>query len=323
MTDDQLIANIEQYLQAAGLNVPPPPITSDPLVTGGAPIEQLLRILGIAANAGDPRDNAESSDQHADREAKLNEAAAKFLAQDEDAANQLKNVTDQGAAQMAQQLPQLASGIAGSLAGALGGILQPMSQIPQQMTQGAQQAMQTAMGMAQQFGGSMEGSSEDAISDLTDEPGSGAYAFDDFGGGGSGAGGGSSIGLTAPTAMLGPPPVPSAATSPSSVPTVPALPPATASAASTHTPGMAGMPMMPPGAMRPGDGSQNEPKPDAKRLSVPTIKNGAPVQGRITTPPPTPQVVKKIEGNPVATRRIIVPNNKILRDSDDENPHRT
>lgn len=67
--------------------------------------------------------------------------------------------------------------------------------------------------------------------------------------------------------------------------------------------------MVPPGAMHGAAGSEKDAKADTKRVSVPTVKNGAPVQGRITTPPPAPpQVVKKVDGKPVATKRIIVPN---------------
>ena len=89
MTGGQLNANADQYLQANGLNVPPPLITSDPLVTGATPIEQLLRVLGLAANAGDSTDNSESVDGHAERDLKTAEAAAKFPAQDEEAATEI------------------------------------------------------------------------------------------------------------------------------------------------------------------------------------------------------------------------------------------
>ncbi len=155
MTEGRLSASAGQYLQANGMNVPPPPITSDPLVAGAVPIEQLLRVLGLAANLGDPKDNSESLEEHAERDAKTAEAAAKFPAQDENAAAEMKGVAGQGeASQMAQQLPQMASGIAGALAGAMGGALQPLAQIPQQVAQGAQQAMQAGMGMMQQAGGS-------------------------------------------------------------------------------------------------------------------------------------------------------------------------
>ena len=58
MTEGRLSASAGQYLQANGMNVPPPPIASDPLVAGAVPIEQLLRVLGLAANLGDPRTTA-------------------------------------------------------------------------------------------------------------------------------------------------------------------------------------------------------------------------------------------------------------------------
>ncbi len=323
MTEGQLAASAGHYLQANAMNVPPPPITSDPLVSGATPIEQLLRVLGLAANLGDPKDNAESTEEHAKRDAKTAEAAAKFPAQDEAASAEMKGVAGQGdASQMAQQLPQMASGIAGALAGAMGGALQPLAQIPQQIAQGAQQAMQAGMGMMQQAGGSAAELDKASLSDLPlDEYGSDAGEFGSGGGGGSAGGGGGGFGGTAPTAMLGPPPVPSPGTSPSAAPimaTPPTPPPATTTAA---TGGMSGMPMVPPGAMHGGAGADKDDKAATKRVSVPTIKNGAPVQGRITAPPPAPpQVVKKVDGKPVATKRIVVPNTTPADDTPNDNP---
>ena len=319
MTEGRLSASAGQYLQANGMNVPPPPITSDPLVAGSVPIEQLLRVLGLAANLGDPKDNSESLEEHAKRDAKTAEAAAKFPAQDENAAAEMKGIAGQGeASQMAQQLPQMASGIAGALAGAMGGALQPLAQIPQQVAQGAQQGMQAGMGMMQQAGGSAAQLDKASLSELPlDEYGS---DVGDLGAGGSGGdaglgGGGGGLGGTAPTAMLGPPPVPSAGTSPSSAPAMATPPPATPAPTSTPTGGMSGMPMVPPGAMHGAAGSEKDAKADTKRVSVPTVKNGAPVQGRITAPPPAPpQVVKKVDGKPVATKRIIVRNSTPTED---------
>lgn len=313
MTEDRLSASAGQYLQANGMNVPPPMIVSDPLVAGAVPIEQLLRVLGLAANLGDPKDNADSLEEHAKRDAKTAEAAAKFPAQDENASAEMKAVAGQGeASQMAQQLPQMASGIAGALAGALGGALQPIAQIPQQVAQGAQQAMQAGMGMMQQAGGSAAQLDTASLSELPlDE-----YASDignlGSGGGGDGdaglGGGGGGIGGTTPTAMLGPPPVPSPGTSPSSAPIMATLSPTASPSTSAPTGGMSGMPMVPPGAMHGAVGSDKDAKADTKRVSVPTVKNGAPVQGRITAlPPAPPQVVKRVDGKPVAARRIIVP----------------
>ncbi|MFN8032760.1 MAG: hypothetical protein U0Q47_05575 [Mycobacterium sp.] len=310
MTGGRLSASAEQYLQANGMNVPPPLIASDPLVAGAVPIEQLLRVLGLAANLGDPEDNADSLEEHAKRDTKTAEAAAKFPAQDENASAEMNAVAGQGeAGQMAQQLPQMASGIAGALAGALGGALQPIAQIPQQVAQGAQQAMQAGMGMMQQTGGSAAQLDTASLSDLPlDE-----YVSDigDLGPGDSGEaglGGGGGIGGTTPTAMLGPPPVPSPGTSPSSAPIMATPSPTAPSSTSAPTGGMSGVPMVPPGAMHGAAGSDKDAKADTKRVSIPTVKNGAPVQGRITAPPPSPpQVVKRVDGKPVTTRRIIVP----------------
>ncbi|TGD89250.1 hypothetical protein BayCH28_07815 [Mycolicibacterium sp. CH28] len=315
MTGGQLNASPSDYLAANGMNVPPPPITSDPLVAGAVPIEQLLRVLGLAANLGDPKDNSESIEEHAKRDSKTAEAAAKFPAQDEQATAEMKGVAGQGdASQMAQQLPQMMSGIAGALSGAMGGALQPLAQIPQQVAQGAQQAMQTGMGMMQQAGGATAQLDKASLSDPLGEFGATPGEFGAEGGGSAGGGGG--IGGTTPMSMLGPPPVPSAGTSPSSAPTMATPPAKMATPGATPTAGMGGMPMIPPGAMHGAGGSEKDAKADTKRVSVPTVKNGAPVQGRITTPPPAPQVTKRVDGKPVATKRIIVPNSKPV----DEDP---
>lgn len=83
---------------------------------------------------------------------------------------------------------------------------------------------------------------------------------------------------------------------------------------------MGAMPMMPPGAMHGAGGGSKDEKPDTKRIVAPSVKNGAPVQGRITTPPPVPEVVKRVEGKPVASRRIILPDQK--RDEEDKDANR-
>lgn len=298
MSGDQLNADVQQYLQAAGLNVTPPSITSDPLVTGGVPIEQLLRILGIAANAGDPQDNAESLELHAERDAITTAAAEQFSAQDENAAAEVSALTPDSS-QLAQQVPQLASGIAGALAGALGGALQPLTQMPQQLAQAAQQVAQTGMGAVQQATAATN-PLDTADTALPGEFDEGLEGFRDDAGPDGGAFEG-----TAPTAMLGPPPIPSAGTFPSAAPFT--LTPGAGTATSTSIPasGVSGMPMVPPGAMR-ADGMDKDAKPDAKRIAVPPVKNGAPVQGRVTLPP-TP-VTKHVDGvKPVAAKRIIVP----------------
>ncbi|MEI6252563.1 MAG: hypothetical protein WCP30_07140 [Mycobacteriaceae bacterium] len=344
MTGGQLNANVDQYLQAAAMNTPPPQIVSDPLVTGVTPIEQLLRVLGLAANLSDSQDNADSANEHAERDAKTTAAAEKFLAQDEEAAQELNSVAEQTdplatqaeapradqTAAMAQQLPQAVSSIAGALSGALGGALQPLAQIPQQIAQGAQQAMQTGMGLFQQAAAPVEdaglaSSPTDELGsvpeDLTGLVGDGGGELGGFGGGGDlggadlgsggGAGpGGAFLGGTAPTSMLGPPPVPSASTAPSSSPVSRITPPSAPPAASPASAGMAGMPMVPPGAMAGPNSSDKDAKADTRRVSVPPVRNGAPVQGRLTTPPALPPVTKKVEGAPVVTRRVVLPGNK-------------
>lgn len=327
MSGGQLNANVDQYLQANAMNTPPPQIASDPLVTGATPIEQLLRVLGLAANLSDAQDNATATEQHAERHAKTREAAEKFAAQDEEAAAELKAidgepysaatgtaaVTDPTAA-MSQQLPQMVSGVAGSIAGAVSGILQPLAQIPQQAAQGLQQAVQAGMGVFQQAAGTAAAPIEDAT--LADDPlgediGAGAGDFDGlspgglggFGASGMGGGAGSPEG-TSPMSYLGPPPVPSASTAPSSAPIASITPSPGAVASPAGAAGMAGMPMVPPGALAGGTGAERDPKADTKRVSVPPVRNGAPVQGRLAVPPAAPSVVKKLDGKPVVTRRI-------------------
>jgi hypothetical protein len=80
---------------------------------------------------------------------------------------------------------------------------------------------------------------------------------------------------------------------------------------------MAGMPMMPPGAMAGAGGSGGDGKTDTKRIVPPSVKNGAPVQGRIVAPPTAPEVVKRVAGKPVAARRILAPDQKPDDDEDE------
>ena len=67
--------------------------------------------------------------------------------------------------------------------------------------------------------------------------------------------------------------------------------------------------MVPP-VMHGAGPTGNDGKTDTKRVVAPSVKNGAPVQGRITTPPTSPEVIKRVEGKPVATRRILAPDHK-------------
>ncbi|MHA7650951.1 hypothetical protein ACX9NE_16095 [Mycobacterium sp. ML4] len=308
--DDQLRIILGQLSQLLGIP-PPPMITPDQLATGASSISQLLKALGAAANAGDPADYSQALAGHDEREAKTSDALAKFPANEQQAAAQLAGVGGSGEmGQMMQQMPQMASGVAGAIAGVLGGVLQPLSQIPQQLAQAGQQAMQAGMGMMQQGAGA----ASDAPAELVGaggDLGGGGGEFSGAGGGGSGGGG---IEGTTPTAMLGPPPTPSAGTVPASSQVVTSTPPPAPEPAPGQRGAMGAMPMMPPGGMQGAAGSTGEAKPDTKRIVGPTVKNGAPVQGRITTPPPLPAVTKRVDGKPVATRRIALP--EVKRDDE-------
>lgn len=308
--DDELRIILDQLSQLLGIP-PPPVITPDPLAPGHSSISQLLRALGAAANAGDAEDNGEAQAGHDERDAKVADALAKFPANEDEAAAQLAGVGGAGQmSQMLQQMPQMASGIAGGIAGALGGLLQPFSQIPQQLAQAGQQAMQAGMGMVQQGAGAGAAEPADLLG-ADDELGAGGGGFAGGAGGGGGGDGAGGFEGTTPTAMLGPPPTPSAGTVPASsqATSVPAPSAPEPSAAPRGAMGGA-MPMMPPGAMHGGGGTGNDAKPDTKRIVGPTVKNGAPVHGRITTPPPLPAVTKHVDGKPVATRRILLSDDK-------------
>lgn len=302
--DDDLRIILDQLSQLLGIP-PPPMITPDELATGRSNISQLLRALGAAANSGDPADNGEAQAGHDERAAKTNDALAKFPANEEQAAAQLAGVGNSGQmAQMLQQMPQVASGIAGGMAGAMGGALQPLSQIPQQVAQAGQQAMQMGMGMLQHSAGA----GEVTPGELLDADGEFGGDAGEFGGGG-GAGVGGGLETTTPTAMLGPPPTPSPGTVPASPHAVSPQPPSPPEPSMAPRGGMGAMPMVPPGGMH-GAATGNDAKPDTKRIVAPSVKNGAPVQGRITTPPPTAAVLKRVDGKPVAKRRILLPDEK-------------
>jgi hypothetical protein len=307
---DNLQVILDKLAQLAG-QPPPPGITPDALAAGRAYISQLLKVFGIAANSGDPADLAGAQAGYDERGLKTGDALTKFPANEAESSAKLAGVGSQDQmAQMMQQIPQMASGLAGSLSGALGGILQPLGQIPQQAAQIGQQMMQTGMGALQHGAGGAAMAGEAIPGELLGAT-SGAG---ELGGGGGGVGGGG-LGTT-PTAMLGPLPAPSAGTEPASAHTT-SPPPANTSAPPAVSRGtMGAMPMMPPGAMHGAAGTGSEAKPDTKRVVAPVVKNGAPVQGRITTPPPTPEVTKRAEGKPIASRRILLPDHKRDDDTD-------
>lgn len=285
--NSQLRASPSGYAAAAAANPPPPPIVPAPVASTGSIVDNLLATLGAAANLGVPTDYIDAQAGQSERAAKTADAEAKFPANEEDSAAQLAGLADPN--QMSQQLPQMAAGIAGALAAAFGGALQPLSQAPQQAAQVGEQAMQAGMGGLQQAGS--------GVVDADTLP------YDAFGGdsGAEMADGGDSFGVggaTMPTAVLGPPAVPSAGTVPAAS-TMPAGVPKPAQTPTAPKAGTGTMPMIPPG-MPIGSGSPREPKPDTKRVVAPSVRNGAPVQGRITAAPP--EVSKRLTGKPIATK---------------------
>jgi hypothetical protein len=310
--DDQLRIILGQLAQLTG-QPPPPLITPDQLATGRSAISQLLKVLGIASNSGDPADTAAAETGYAERGAKTGDALAKFPANEDQSSAKLAGVGNQNEmAQMLQQMPQMASGIAGGLAGAIGGALQPLAQIPQQIAQVGQQAMQAGMGALQHGAGGAATVGEAIPGELLGATGGAG----ELGGGGGGSEGGGGLGATTPTAMLGPLPAPFAGTEPASSHTMSPAPPNAPAPTTAPRGAMGAMPMMPPGAMHGAAGTGSDAKPDTKRIVAPTVKNGAPVQGRITTPPPAPEVVKRVEGKPIASRRILLPDQKRDDDAD-------
>lgn len=56
------------------------------------------------------------------------------------------------------------------------------------------------------------------------------------------------------------------------------------------------MPVLPP-ALNAPPGSEKSPKTDTKRVSVPTVRNGAPIQGRLTAGP-----IEPVDGTGSAVR---------------------
>lgn len=293
MSGEQFNADTDRYLQAAALNPAPPQIPSDPLVGGTTPVEQLLRVLGLASNSGDLFDDSEGAEGYAQRDIWTTEAAGTFAEQDSGAATQMNSTA-------AQQIPQLASGIAGAVAGVMAGVLQPLAQIPQQFTQGAQQLLQSAPALL--------GPSDDLDTYSLEDPSPDTdfgdpLAVGGFDGLSTGLSTGPDGGGTVPSAALGPAPVPSAGTHPSSSPTTPPVQPYIGTAAHAPAGAMTGMPMIPPAGLG-GTSVDREAKNDTKRVTAPSVRNGSPVQGRITAASALPLVTTRIDGKPVASRRI-------------------
>jgi hypothetical protein len=302
--DDQLRIYVEQLAQALQHNMPPPPIPADMPPGAVSEIDMLLAGLGMAGNSGDPKDMANGQAGFAQRGDKTGEAMSKFPAGDQDASKELEQLMGT-ATQMPQQLMQ-----------AFGGIFSPftqgMSQAMQQVSQiGSQLA--SSMGKAGQGAGFGASLPADALGDAL---GAGGAAM---GAGGAGAG---LAGATTPAGNLGPPPTPSAGTYPTSSQQVPVPPSASDQGAGARGTMGGGMPMMPPGAAGGAGAGGSDSKAETKRVVPPSVKNGAPVQGRITTPQTAPEVVKRIAGKPIASRRLVVPDDKLEDDANDTDRNR-
>lgn len=292
---DELRFDASAWASAAAHNEPVPPITPAPVAVPGSVIDQLLAALGIASNAGIPDDNFETEAGQAEREAGIRAAQTNFPANEEQSA------------EMLQMFPQLLTGAAGALGGALGGALAPLSQLAQQGAQAAQQGLQAGLGSAEQVGDLGEDALGEIPEGLVDADGGWDTDPGLGGSGGNGAGGGG-FGDTTPASLLGPPPAPSAATYPASAATAPSASAGPSSSPAPPKTPMGAAPFMPPGGMN-NAATGGETKADTKRVMAPSVKNGAPVQGRINAPP-TPAVTKHVTGKPVATRRIQVPDQK-------------
>ena len=310
----KLVALIEQYARTHGLNLPPHQIVSDMVSSGPSGVDQLLSMLGVTVNANDPQDNLQALTGQSQREAGLNAATTQFPATEQSNASQLAGVGGKDPMSEFTQLMQGATGIGQGLTSSLTGLTQPFTQIAQQIPQQGMQAMQAVMGAAKGAGGGAAAAG--AVPEALGAGGGLAGEAAGLAGAGGGAGGG--LASTVPASELGPPPTPSAGTVPASSPTQPPVPASPPDTAPGPRGGMGGMPMMPPGAMGAGGAQGGDSKTDTKRVVTPSVKNGAPVQGRIVAPPPAGEVVKRVAGKPVASRRILAPDQKPA-DEDDNN----
>jgi hypothetical protein len=306
--DPKLVAIIENYARANGLNLPPHQIVSDMVASGPSGVEQLLSLLGVSVNSGDPADNLQAQTGQSRREAGLGAAMTQFPATEQNSAAQLAGVGGKDPMSEFTQLMQGATGIGQGLTSSFTGLLQPFTQIAQQIPQQGMQAMQAVMGAAKGAGGGAAAAGAIPEELLGAGGGLAGGAAGELGGAAGGAGAG--LASTIPASQLGPPPTPSAGTVPASSTTTPPVPAPPPDAAAGPRGGMGGMPMMPPSAMGGAGGSGGDSKTDTKRVVPPSVKNGAPVQGRIVAPPTAAEVVKRVAGKPVASRRILASDQK-------------
>jgi len=299
----QLQIVLGQMAHAVGMP-PPPPLTPDQVATGSSLMSQLLATLGLAGNAGDPTDMADAQAGHAKREAKTGDAMTRFPANEEDSSKQLEQLMG-----TVQQMPQQ---VVQTLSGLFQGLSQPLNQALQQVSQISSQLTST-LGKAGQGAGAGASLPADALGEAL---GAGGGAL-----GAGGRAGADFAGATTPAGNLGPPPTPSAGTYPASSQAPVATPPPSPDTSGARGPMGGGMPMMPPGAAGAG-ASSSDSKAETKRVVPPSVKNGAPVQGRITTPQAPPEVVKRVAGKPIASRRVLAPDHKPESDADEPDHNR-
>lgn len=305
---DNIFHTPEKWFGSWRSDIPLSPTVPDPPAPMGSEIDAALNGFIAAANAGDiPRDLEHQKDQQ-NRSLKYEDALRKFPGHEEQASTQMDGVTAQSESQMAQMMPQMVSGLVGAITGALGGALAPLAQIPQQVAQAGQQAMQAGMSAMQSASQTDEREQNKLLADKLASENLPASEMPkgspDVGS--AGPGGGMPDAGTMPTAVLGPPVIPSPTTIPAAAITPVASVGPTAATTTPYAAGMGGMPFIPPGAMANQGANANDDKTDTKRVAVPPVKNGAPVQGRFTAPPEAP-VTKRVEGKPVTTRRIVTP----------------
>lgn len=297
MDPQQLQIVLNQLAQALGVP-PPPPLEPDQITSTRSVISQLLAVLGMAGNLGDSDDMAAAEAGQAERELRTGEAMMKFPANEAQSAQAMQQVMG-----MAQQVPQALSGVGQGVGGIFGGLVQ---QLNQALQQGVQAGQQLASGLGGAGGDAAELAAELPAETLGDPLGAGGALL------GAGAAGAGGLGSTMPASTLGPPATPSAATFPSSSSGTTTMPGAPEPAGPGRG-AMGGYPMMPPGAMGGPNASGGETKADTKRVMSPAVKNGSPVQGRVSIPSALPEVTRRIDGRPATTRRIIGPESRVDR----------
>lgn len=299
MDPEQLQIILGQLAQVLGVP-PPPPLAPDQVASTRSVISQLLAALGMAGNIGDPVDQAAAEAGEAERELETGAALAKFPANEEQAAQAMQQVMG-----MAQQVPQSLSGVGQGIGAVFGGFVQQFNQALQQGMQAGQQLV-SGLGNA---GQGVELAGELPADALGDGLGAGGALL------GAGGSAGAGLASTMPAGTLGPPATPSAATFPSAA-AVPSPPPLAPEAAGSGRGAVGGYPMVPPGTAGNAGAAGSEAKADTKRVVPPAVRNGAAVQGRVSTPPKLPEVTKHVHGKPVASRRIAGPDQRSEQDGD-------